>query len=145
MNIMLWLATSLDRMRYDVCSCQFGLETGERTVRFSDGSVMPFAHGETGSGSDQTLFIYEVGSVETLPVDLGPKLHEYRSLPRVGQYLVAFENAACVWSWCRDESGRWPDDPDVVTTLSGTVRLAPLGLSITLADIYARVSCPSDG
>ena len=144
MNVMRWLITSLDRNRYDLCSCQLAIETGERTVRFADGTVMPFADDESSFSADRALFIYEIASPEILQLDLGPKRAEYATLPNLVQYLVASEEAPRVLSWSRDDGWNWPSEPETVSGMSGMVRLAPFGLSMSLAEVYDRVSFGSD-
>lgn len=142
-NILALLVKALDRDHFDITAGDYAIETGERSVRFADIMVMPFEPLPNARNTVVAPLLVEVLSETTAHVDFGEKLNEYRVLDGVGHYLVVAQDRACVWSWQRDEAGKWPDEPDVINEISAQVEMRGLGLTLPVADIYRRVTLPS--
>ena len=58
------------------------------------------------------------------------------TIPSVKEMLVVDSQEQLVEVWRRDEFGNWPFEGEIAT-LGGSVALASIGLTLSLADIYA--------
>ena len=58
------------------------------------------------------------------------------TIPSVKEMLVVDSQEQFVEVWRRDEFGNWPFEGEIAT-LGGSVALASIGLTLSLADIYA--------
>ena len=79
--------------------------------------------------------IVEVLSPGTRADDEGPKLHEYRRMPRLRTILYVNPATRSVRVLEQVGAGQWNDTGDIV---GGDARFAEWGLTMTNADIVAR-------
>lgn len=129
-NVVILLGALVDRKQFDITAGDYAIETGERSVRFADIMVMPFEPRPKARNTITAPLVVEVLTERTAHVDLGEKLNEYSGLDGVGQYIVFAQDRACAWSWCRDEDGDWPEEPEIIIEMSAAIEVPGLGLSL---------------
>jgi Uma2 family endonuclease len=79
------------------------------------------------------VIVVEVVSPRSGPVDTSTKLVNYMSLPSVMHYLVVRTNEQIVLHYQRGPDGK----PALTTLTEGPLHLAPPGLTIQVAEIFA--------
>lgn len=133
-NIYVLLRNQLDPARWQVIA-EFGLDSEPETLRYPD--VVVDAVG--GDGKDYTatspVLVAEV-LPSTAEIDLGDKAAEYLQLPSLRAYLVFSQDEPKAWVWLRSRNG-FAHGPQVVAGPDQTVRIADLGLGLSLSAIYA--------
>jgi Uma2 family endonuclease len=139
MNVARLLITTLDIDRFNVATGDFAVETGPATIRFADVMVEPVGGSETGLSTRDALLLVEVLSPSTAGIDVGPKLREYRRLPRLGSYLICSQDETRVSIWTRQPDVAWPDEPLEISGSEGVVTVPVLDICMPLREIYRGV------
>ena len=73
-------------------------------------------------------------------IDLVIKPREYLSLPSLVAYIVASQNNPHLTVWLRDNDGGFPAEPNVVEGPDAVLAIDALGIDISLAEIYRRMT-----
>jgi Uma2 family endonuclease len=134
-NLVISLYGQLDPRQWTVIS-EFGLDAGPRTLRFPD-VIVDRAGGAPGDlTATAPVFAAEVLSPSTAAIDLGDKAAEYLRLPTLASYLVLAQDEAKAWLWQRGETG-FPPGPAAIAGKDQIIRIAPLGLELPFAKLYA--------
>ena len=88
-----------------------------------------------GSQAIQPVLIIEVLSDSTRQTDLTLKLHDYRQIPSLQEYIVLEQNFMAALAYRRSDDWKATS----YTQASDTISLASIGCTLSLAEIYARV------
>ncbi|MBC8143488.1 MAG: Uma2 family endonuclease [Armatimonadetes bacterium] len=87
------------------------------------------------------VVIIEVLSASTETTDRGDKLEEYQTLESLTEYVLVTQDRARVEVYSRDSGGNWQYHSYV--GLEASARLPTLDVTLTLADIYDKVTFPA--
>ena len=132
------LEKRLDSRRWTVLTSDFGVDLGPSTVRYPD-VVVDVAGGRFKDlTATAPAVIAEVASPSSAKDDIGPKADEYVRLPSLSAYLVLAHDEPKAWVWVRGAEGFSPK-PSVIAGRDVVIEIAPLGIALPLADIYAGV------
>ncbi|MBC8098713.1 MAG: Uma2 family endonuclease [Armatimonadetes bacterium] len=82
--------------------------------------------------------IIEVLSPSTEKRDRGHKAQQYRAMPTLQAYLLIAQDSAQVEQFTRQADGLW--DRLVLTGLDSTVALASIGCTLSLSDVYRKIT-----
>jgi Uma2 family endonuclease len=98
-----------------------------------------------GPGADeyyrkQPRLIIEVSSPGTERIDRSEKLLAYKQIKSLKEYVIVSQVRVQVEVFRRGRGDRW--SPQVLTDLNDELRLEPVGLTLTVADVYRRVKLP---
>ena len=91
-----------------------------------------------GRTSETPIFIGEVLSPSSIPVDMRQKAAEYATLASLQTYAVFSQDEPTVWVWQRDESGL-PEKPTRLEGREARLDIPALETSLPLADIYRGI------
>ena len=118
-------------------------------VRFEDSYVYPDALvcAETPQFEEGTFatllnpaIVFEILSPSTSVYDRGHKADGYRRLDTLTDYLIVSQTRMAVEHWTRSETG-W--SAVELTRPDDAIRLASIGLELTLRRVYDEVSLPA--
>jgi Uma2 family endonuclease len=140
MNLSALLWNGIDRNAYHIATSDFGVETGEKILRFPDVLVFAADTAPAARVAAKPVLIVEVLSDSTHHIDFGDKRHEYLALDSLDSYLVLSQEKPHVWLWSRGGDGAWPDDPVILEGMKADLALPLFGLTIPLSAIYAGVN-----
>jgi len=98
-----------------------------------------------GPGADeyyrkQPRLIIEVSSPGTERIDRSEKLLAYRQIKSLKEYVIVSQDRVRIEVFRRGRGDRW--SWDLLTELSDELRLDPVGLTLTVAEVYPRVKFP---
>ena len=128
------LARQLDSDRYDVTGPDFGVRT-HRGIRSPD--VMVDARAPSNSrAAEAPILIGEVLSPSSVAVDMVEKVAEYTALASLQVYLVFSQDEPRAWVWRRNDGGRFPDAPAMVSGADAILAVDALGANLSFAEIY---------
>lgn len=138
-NLLVALAETLDRQKYEVGSFGFAVQTGAG-VRFPDLIVeMKLAE---ANGSDiaaiHPVMLVEVPSPSSYARDFGEKVEEYKQLQTLQHYLVLSEDEPRAWLWSR-EGEAW-HGPEIILGADERLDFTGLSASIDLAKLYRGIA-----
>lgn len=138
-NLVVALRGALDLSAYDVGSADFGVRTPSG-VRFPDAFVDRVGPQTTGSdlAATEPLVIAEILSASSYTRDFGEKLLDYTGVMSLRHYVILAQEEPRAWLWSRTESGDWTG-PELVSRRENSIAFAGLGMSITLAELYAGI------
>lgn len=136
-NLVRLILNATDPNIYHVAIGDFGLQTGEDTIRLADIMVTPAGGPGKERRTREALLLVEILSPSTSHVDFGDKQNEYLALSSLQAYLIVAQDKACAWLWVRGEDG-FPARPDVIENLDATISIDALGLSLPMSEIFAR-------
>jgi Uma2 family endonuclease len=132
------LEKRLDGNRWTVLTSDFGVDLGPATVRYPD-VVVDVAGGRLKDlTATAPAVIAEVISPSSAKDDLGAKADEYVRLPSLSAYLVLAPDEPKAWGWVRGAGGFLPK-PKVIVGLEAVIAIAPLGIDLPLAELYAGI------
>lgn len=134
-NLVVALSARIDQTRFRVCTGDFAVETGERSIRYADVMVEAEGGDRKGRTANDAIVLIEILSDTSVSVDFKEKLVEYSRLPPCDTYLTCDQERRVVWQWTRSE-GAWPPEPLQLEGLDASVALAVLGCRLPLAEIY---------
>ena len=137
-NLVLLLGNRLDRSLYHMAIGDFGLQTGEDTIRLADIMVTPNNKSGKDRRTEDAVLLVEILSPSTANDDFGDKQREYLALSSLQAYLIVAQDKACAWLWVRGEDG-FPAKPDVFEALADTIAIEALGLSLPMHEIYRHI------
>lgn len=137
-NLLRGLLNAVDIDSYDVTAGDFGLQTGDDTIRLADIMVTPAAGSGKERRTNDAVLLVEVLSPSTYAEDFGPKSQEYLAVPDLQAYLIVAQDSVCVWLWLRGDDG-FPDKPEVIEDRDAEIRIDALGLTLPVAAIYRNV------
>jgi len=138
-NLVMILGNILDRDLYHMAIGDFGLQTGEDTIRLADIMVTPNNKSGKDRRTEEAVLLIEILSPSTATDDFGDKQREYLALSSLQAYLIVAQDKACAWLWLRGEDG-FPEKPDVIEELNGSFTIPALEISLTLQAIYRGVA-----
>lgn len=98
---------------------------------------------ETLGGLDtlkNPTLVVEVLSKSTEAYDLGEKFDHYRTIPSLRGYLLLRQDKPRAYHYRRQEDGSWALSS--ADRLDGGIHLPEIDLTLTLADLYAKVEFP---
>jgi Uma2 family endonuclease len=138
-NLHVALRRQLDRASWDVIT-EFGLDAGPETLRYPDIVVdRAKADGDAQDYATSTpILLIEVLSPSSVAIDLGDKSTEYLRLPDLQAYIVLSQDEPKAWVWQRTNEKFMPGS-EIVERIESTVRIAALGVELTMAEVYAGV------
>jgi Uma2 family endonuclease len=137
-NILKALDARVDPGAWEILA-DFGVDVGPDTIRYPDIVVDRPSESPRGRlAAIAPVLIIEVLSPSTEGIDLNVKAAEYLRLPSLAAYLVFTQDALKARAWVRGEAG-FPPEPHVFTAREDMIRVDVLGLTLPLADVYARV------
>ena len=99
-------------------------------------SLFPQARTPKSRTTTSPVLLAEILSPSTATDDLGDKSSEYLALPSLAAYLVLSQDEAKAWLWLRGADG-FPPGPRVIAGVETSITIAPLGLEVPMAEIYA--------
>ncbi len=137
-NLVRVILNALDPNEYHMAIGDFGLQTGEDTIRLADIMVTPNNKSGKDRRTEEAVLLIEILSPSTATDDFGDKQREYLALSSLQAYLIVAQDKACAWLWLRSEDG-FPEKPDVIEELDATLTIDALSLTLPMTDIYARV------
>jgi Uma2 family endonuclease len=136
-RLVVALSSRLDLDRYEIATSDFGVNTpGSR--RYPDVLVEAVNPDLKGRTSETPIFIGEVLSPSSIPVDMRQKAAEYATLASLQTYAVFSQDEPTVWVWQRDESGL-PEKPTRLEGREARLDIQALETSLPLADIYRGI------
>ena len=138
-NLVMVLGNILDRDLYHMAIGDFGLQTGEDTIRLADIMVTPNNKSGKDRRTEEAVLLIEILSTSTATDDFGDKQREYLALSSLQAYLIVAQDKASAWLWLRSEDG-FPEKPDVIEELNGSFTIPALEISLTLQAIYRGVA-----
>ena len=127
----------MDRAVWYVLS-DCAVDTGFHTIRAPDVLVLPAGGDLKSKTAESPVLIAEVLSPSTATADLGDKVAEYLRLPSLLAYLVVAQDEPKAWLWVRAGES-FEVGPRVIEGLEAVVSVEPLGIDLSLADIFAGV------
>ena len=133
------LDRQLDSLAWQITSQSRGVETSE-TVRYPDVLVEASGADWQGLATTKPVLVIEVLSPTSEDIDLVIKPREYLSLPSLVAYIVASQNKPHLTVWLRDSDGGFPAEPNVVEGPDAVLAIDALGIDISLAEIYRRMT-----
>ena len=93
--------------------------------------------------SRNPVAVFEVLSPSTKNVTFSSKVGEYKGVPSI-RHIVLIEQDRCfAIHYSRAANDAWTEEE--LTAMNSIVRLAALGIELSLAEIYAEVSFPEAG
>lgn len=138
-NLVRVILNALDPNQYHMAIGDFGLQTGEDTIRLADIMVTPNNKSGKDRRTEEAVLLIEILSPSTATDDFGDKQREYLALSSLQAYLIVAQDKACAWLWLRGEDG-FPEKPDVIEELNGSFTIPALEISLTLQAIYRGVA-----
>jgi Uma2 family endonuclease len=138
-NLVMVLGNALDHDLYHVAIGDFGLQTGEDTIRLADIMVTPNNKSGKDRRTEEAVLLIEILSPSTANDDFGDKQREYLALSSLQAYLIVAQDKVCAWLWLRGEDG-FPEKPEVIEDLDATLTIAALDITLTLRAIYRGVA-----
>lgn len=137
-NLVRVILNALDPNQYHMAIGDFGLQTGEDTIRLADIMVTPNNKSGKDRRTEEAVLLIEILSPSTATDDFGDKQREYLALSSLQAYLIIAQDKACAWLWLRGEDG-FPEKPDVIEELNGSFTIPALEITLTLQTIYRGV------
>jgi Uma2 family endonuclease len=137
-NLALLFGNAIDRSVYHLAIGDFGLQTGDDSIRLADILMTPNTRSGKDRRTEDAVLIVEVLSPSTSAEDFGPKRQEYLAIPDLQAYLIVAQDSVCVWLWQRGDTG-FPDKPEVIEDRNAEIRIEPLELTLPVAQIYQFV------
>lgn len=137
-NLVRVILNALDPNQYHMAIGDFGLQTGDDTIRLADIMVTPNNKSGKDRRTEEAILLIEILSPSTATDDFGDKQREYLALSSLQAYLIVAQDKACAWLWLRGESG-FPEKPEVIEDLNATLTIDTLSLTLPMKDVYARV------
>jgi Uma2 family endonuclease len=137
-NLVRILVNAINPDIHHVAIGDFGLKTGDDTIRLADIMVTGADGPARQRGTDEAILLVEILSPSTANDDFGDKQREYLALSSLHAYLIVAQDAVCVWAWIRGDDG-FPKKPEVIEMRDGAVTLPVLGVTVTLETIYRNV------
>jgi Uma2 family endonuclease len=134
-NLLVGLDRRLGRAQWTVIP-DFATDVGPATLRAPDVVVVPAGADPKSRTTTSPVLLAEILSPSTATVDLGDKSSEYLALPSLAAYLVLSQDEAKAWLWLRGADG-FPPGPQVIAGVEAAIAIAPLGLEVPMAEIYA--------
>ena len=138
-NLVRVILNALDPNQYHMAIGDFGLQTGEDTIRLADIMVTPNNKSGKDRRTEEAVLLIEILSPSTATDDFGDKQREYLALSSLQAYLIIAQDKACAWLWLRGEDG-FPEKPEVIEDLDATLAIAALDITLTLRAIYRGVA-----
>ena len=138
-NLVMVLGNALDHDLYHIAIGDFGLQTGEDTIRLADIMVTPNNKSGKDRRTEEAVLLVEILSPSTANDDFGDKQREYLALSSLQAYLIVAQDKVCAWLWLRGEDG-FPEKPEVIEDLDATLAIAALDITLTLRAIYRGVA-----
>lgn len=136
-NILVKWRDVLLKQGYDLFSHDVKTAVDPRHIyRYPDLVAAPFSDDADEYLVFSPVFIVEVASEDSWPKDRSRKLKEYFSMPSVSHYVLVFQEEMYVELHARDGKKL---AFQIFTDSNDLVEIAPLGLGISLAEIYAFV------
>jgi Uma2 family endonuclease len=131
------LRQRLDRARWLVASSDIAVEIGE-DIRYPDVLVEPAGGDPKALSTPTPTLLVEVLSTSSLATDMNVKAAEYMSLASLQAYVVAAQDEPRLWIWVRAD-GSWPTQPAEFVGKDSVVPIAPLGVELPMAEIFAAL------
>ena len=122
----------------DVFTADIGILTVPGHLRRPDVSVLCPPFDENALTSHRPRLVVEVLSDSTAQIDRLVKLGEYQTLETLDYIVFADPSCVDVGFWYRDEDRAWRNR--VFQEQAATIEMPNLGLSVSLASLYERVS-----
>jgi Uma2 family endonuclease len=138
-NLVMVLGNALDHDLYHIAIGDFGLQTGEDTIRLADIMVTPNNKSGKDRRTEEAVLLVEILSPSSANDDFGDKQREYLALSSLQAYLIVAQDKVCAWLWLRGEDG-FPEKPEVIEDLDATLAIAALDITLTLRAIYRGVA-----
>jgi Uma2 family endonuclease len=136
------LRRRLDPVVWRVTAADLAVAIGE-DIRYPDIVVEPASSEWSALSTECPVFLAEVLSPSSLALDFRDKAAEYMSLPSLEAYLVAAQDEPRMWLWQRpapgDHKRPFPASPQEFEGLDATLSLTAFGVTMQLAEIYARI------
>ena len=133
-RLVIALSKVLDLDRYAIATSDFGVNT-RISRRFPDVLVEPMSRDGKGRTSETPIFIAEVLSPSSVPVDTEEKPAEYATIASLRTYAVFSQDEPKVWVWERGDGG-FPGKQKPIEGPDARLDIPALGVSLALAEIY---------
>jgi Uma2 family endonuclease len=133
------LERQLDTEKWIVAGSDRAIETPE-SIRYPDVVVEPVGAPGDSLATTQATIVVEVLSASSQERDLDTKPREYMSLPSLQAYIVASQELPLCLVWSRQMDGKFPALPIQVRGPTETIDLAPLAVTISLAEVYRAIA-----
>jgi Uma2 family endonuclease len=137
-NLLGELLRLVDRDRFDISAADFAVRT-KVGVRSPDVVVDERVPDRRQLETSTPLFIAEVQSPSTAGTDFTEKVEEYTSLETLQTYLICSQDEPRAWVWSRQGDGSWPKLPTELVGREGAIRLAGLGIELSMAAIFRGI------
>lgn len=137
-DLVVTLRALLSRQDWAVSTQSRGVDTGN-TVRYPDVVVEPAGSARKTLSTEAPVLIFEVLSPTTAELDLNTKPAEYTGLASLLAYVVVSQDVTELTVWQRTGDGKFPDAPASIRGPDAMLELNALGISISLASIYASI------
>jgi Uma2 family endonuclease len=136
-KLIIALSSVLDPDRYEIASSGFGVNTSA-SRRYPDVLVEPVSSDLKGRTSENPIFIAEVLSPSSVPVDMRQKSSEYMELTSLQTYAVFSQDEPKVWVWQRGAGG-FPAKPTPIEGRNERLEIPALSVNLYLAEIYRGI------
>ncbi|MEL6299630.1 MAG: Uma2 family endonuclease [Pseudomonadota bacterium] len=113
---------------------EFAVFTGE-SYRYADIIVEPADQDAAGLRTEQPALVVEIVSRSSWERDRITKAQEYTTLPSLHAYLVVDQFSRSCLGFLRRPDGGFDADPRLFTD-GETIRIDPLGVGLSIDDIY---------
>jgi Uma2 family endonuclease len=133
------LIKRLQADRWTVLTSDFGVEHGVCTIRYPDVVVDVARDRLEDLIATAPTLIAEVLSPSSATHDLGDKVAEYLQVPSLTAYLVLAQDDPKAWAWVRGAASFSPG-PQVIEGHGARIKIAPLGIELPIAEIYAGIA-----
>ena len=137
-NILVWLATSLDRDLYEIGPGDLNTRT-PFGVRSPDVFVSEPVTARKALAADHPLLLVEVLSPSSEGRDFTEKRDEYLAIGSLQAYLICSQDEPRIWIFARGLDGRWPDRPVMIEGRDSVIALSGLGLALPMAVVYRGI------
>lgn len=127
-NLVATLLKSINHDNFHITIGDFGLQTGEDTIRLADIIVVPNNKSRKDRRTEDAILLVEILSPLTANDDFDDKQREYLALSSLQAYLIVAQDKVCAWLWMRVEEG-FPKKPDIFEEHDAVITIDALNFS----------------
>jgi len=136
-------ATAHAKLRGGPCvpfTSDMALQTEDRKGRYPDVTIDCGQRNPKNLSSPMPAVVFEVLSPETQKEDRTVKLAEYNAVPSIKHYVLVEQSEPLVHVYTRGAHGDFFFRPQETIGLDGMIELPAIGISMTMAEVYERLS-----
>ncbi len=116
------------------------IRTPDEIGYYPDAFIVTDSSLDTPRVKRQPIIIIEVLSDSTEAIDRGEKLHNYRTIPSLEQYILLNQNNVIADVYSRNKDGTWQHQ---ILEEKSVLQLSSIGFSLPLAVLYENLPAVS--